>query len=194
LALGGQSLSFTSGTVRFTGAGIADPALDLQARATSGDTVASLAITGSVAAPKITLSSVPALPSDQVLARLLFGTGASQLSPLQIASLAAGLAQLSGAGAGLPDPVGALRQALGLSTLGMGNGGSSVTVGRYIGGVYVGAEQSTTGGGTRARVSYDLTKRLRLHASAGPGETSSALGATGQTSGESVGIGYHLAY
>ena len=195
MTLPGQSLAFTSGSIRFTGAGIADPALDLVARSVSGDTTATLAITGTASAPRIRLSSVPALPSDQVLARLLFHTGANQLSPLQIASLAAGLAQLSGEGPDLPDPVGALRQALGLSTLGMGSGGSSVQAGRYLGSrLYVGAEQSTGGSGTRGTVRYDLTKHLQLHGSAGVGESTSALGAAGQTSGENIGLRYHLAY
>ena len=46
--------------------------------------------------PEIRFTSVPALPEDEVLARLIFGRSMSNLSPLQIAQLAEAAAQLAG--------------------------------------------------------------------------------------------------
>ena len=196
--LAGQTLTFTSGEIRFDGASLADPSLHLVASTTSGDTTATLTVGGTASAPKITLSSVPELPQDEILARLLFRTGSGSLTPFQLAAVAAGLAELSGGTGGLPNPLDALRGALGLDQLGVGSGASgtpTLRAGRYIGRrLYVGAEQGTGQQSTQGTVTYDLTRRLQLHATAGTGQTTSAIGASGQTSGESVGIRFRTEY
>jgi len=72
--LGGISLKFTSGKVSFNGTGLTqkiDPTLDFEAASTSGGITAKLAVTGYADAPKIKLTSVPDLPQDEILARLL---------------------------------------------------------------------------------------------------------------------------
>jgi len=194
----GQSLNFTSGEIRFAGGGVADPLLHLVASTVSGDTTATLIVGGTASAPKITLTSVPELPQDQILAQLLFHTGAGSLTPLQLASVAAGLAEISGGSSALPNPLEALRGALGLDQLGVGSGAggaSTLQAGKYIGRrLYVGAQQGTGGQSTQGKVTYDLTKRMQLRATAGTGETTSAIGASGATSGESVGIRYQMQY
>ncbi len=192
----GQTLTFTSGDIRFQGGNLADPALHLVASTASDGTTSTLTVGGTASAPTITLSSVPELPQDEILARLLFRTGSGSLSPFQLAAVAAGLAQLSGGGGALPNPLEAVRSALGLDQLGVGsgaNGRATLRAGRYISPrLYVGAEQGTGQQSTQATVTYDLTKRLQVHATAGTGETTSAIGASGQTSGESVGIRFQM--
>ncbi|MGH7042105.1 MAG: translocation/assembly module TamB domain-containing protein, partial [Acetobacteraceae bacterium] len=194
----GQTLTFTSGEIRFAGGSLADPTLHLVASTTTGDTTATLIVGGTASAPKITLTSVPELPQDQILAQLLFHTGSGNLTPLQLASVAAGLAELSGGAGSLPNPLEALRGALGLDQLGVGSGASgapTLQAGRYIGRrLYVGAAQGANQQSTQGTVTYDLTKRLQLHATAGTGETTSAIGASGQTNGESVGIRFQVQY
>ncbi len=190
-SLAGKTLQFTQGRISFTGAGFM-PALDLEATTTTSDgTTATLIIGGTAAKPTITLTSSPTLPSDEILARLLFGEGTANLSPFQAASLAAALAQLSGLGAGL-NPLDKMRNVLGLDELslggGNGSGAPSVQAGRYVApGVYVGATQSTTGQGTQANVQVNLYKGLKLQTSTG---TSTTTG--GQSS--SVGITYQFNY
>ncbi len=194
----GQSLNFTSGEIRFAGGSIADPLLHLVASTVSGDTTATLTVGGTASAPQITLTSVPELPQDQILAQLLFHTGAGSLTPLQLASVAAGLAEISGGSSVLPNPLEALRGAFGLDQLGVGSGAggaSTLQAGKYIGRrLYVGAQQGTGGQSTQGKVTYDLTKRVQLRATAGTGETTSAIGASGAASGESVGIRYQMQY
>jgi translocation and assembly module TamB len=194
----GQNLNFTSGDIRFAGGGIADPLLHLVASSVSAGTTATLIVGGTASAPKITLTSVPELPQDQILAQLLFHTGAGNLTPLQLASVASGLAEISGSGGALPNPLDALRGALGLDQLGVGsgaNGASTLQAGRYIGRrLYVGAQQGTGGQSTQGKVTYDLTKRVQLNATAGAGEATSAIGASGASNGESVGIRYQFQY
>ncbi|MDE2581800.1 MAG: translocation/assembly module TamB domain-containing protein, partial [Rhodospirillales bacterium] len=192
--LAGETLAFTSGTIRFQGASLADPSLDLVASAASGD---SLTIGGTASKPSITLSSPSGLPPGEIMSELLFHTGSGSLSPVQLASVAAGLAEVSGGGS-VPNPLESLRGALGLDQLGVGTGASgapTLRAGRYVGRrLYVGAEQGTGQQSSQATVTYDLTKRLQLKATAGTGQTTSAIGAVGQAAGESVGIRYQVQY
>ncbi len=98
-SLAGTVLTFTRGTVGFHGAGVTgtiDPSLDFEADVTTSTTTAMLIVGGYASAPKITLSSSPQLPQDEVLAQLLFGRSAKDLGPFQYAQIAAALADLSG--------------------------------------------------------------------------------------------------
>ncbi len=192
-ALGGKTLQFTQGTVSFNGAGFM-PTLDLEATtATANNGTATLIIGGTAAHPTITLTSSPPLPSDEVLSQLLFGQSTQNLSPFQAASLAAALASLSGiGGSAVSDPLGGVRNALGLDELSLGggqNGGApSLQAGRYVApGVYVGAQQSTTGSGTQATVTIDLYKGLKL-------QTETGTSTTGSGQASSVGLTYQFNY
>lgn len=191
--LGGKNLKFTKGTINFNGGGLM-PALDLEATNTAVDgTTSTLAVTGTPNAPKIGLSSSPTLPSDEVLAHLLYGTGTQSLSAFQAASLAASLAQLAGIGGG-GGPLGGVRKALGLDELSIGGGSNgsnapTVNAGRYVApGVYVGAEQSASGQGSKAKVEVNLYKGLKLKTEVGSG------GGSGTSNGESVGLTYQFNY
>jgi translocation and assembly module TamB len=192
-ALGGKSLQFTNGVVSFNGAGFM-PTLDLEATTTTtSNNTATLVVGGTAADPTITLSSSPPLPSDEVLAQLLFGQSTQNLSPFQAASLAAALASLSGiGGSAVSDPLGGVRNALGLDELSLGggqNGGApSLQAGRYVApGVYVGAQQSTSGSGTEATVQIDLYKGLKL-------QTQTGTSTTGSGQASSVGLTYQFNY
>jgi translocation and assembly module TamB len=144
--LAGQTLNFTKGTVGFNGTGVqnkVDPTLDLAAETSSGGVTATLGVSGYADSPRIKLSSSPDLPQDEILAHLLFGQSTKQLTPLQIAQVAQGLASLTGVGGGF-NPLAYARQKLGLDRLSTGAGssgtGASVEAGKYVAkGVYVGA-------------------------------------------------------
>ncbi len=196
LSIIGTTLNFTSGTIDFNGAGISDPEINFVATTTNATMTATLTISGDVKNPKITLSSVPELPQDEILAQILFNTSASKLSPLQLAQIAAALASLSGATSGVGDPLDKLRTALGLDRLTIGSdaaGNPSLQAGRYIArGVYVGAIQSASGNGTQATVQVDLAKGLKAVATAGTG-TTNATGST-STDAASVGLTYQFQY
>jgi translocation and assembly module TamB len=188
--LAGKSLRFTSGSIGFSGNGF-EPTLNLVASASSAQVSdASLTVGGTASKPTVTLSSTPPLPSDEVLAQLLFGQSASSLTPFQAASLAAALAQISGVGGGLANPLDKVRSALGLDELSLGGTGSgppTLQAGRYVApGVYVGASQSADGQGTSVDVQVNLYKGLKL-------ETSTGTSSTGGDS-NSVGLTYQFNY
>jgi len=191
-ALAGKTLQFTKGVVSFNGNGFI-PTLDLEATTTlANNNTVSLVIGGTAEAPTITLSGSPPLPSDEVLSELLFGQATTSLSPFQAASLAAALASLSGVGgSAVSDPLGGVRNALGLDELSLGGNGAgapSVQAGRYVApGVYVGAAQSTSGQGTQATVQINLYKGLQL-------QTSTGTSGSGSGDSSSVGLTYQFNY
>ena len=195
ISLAGRSLDFSEGTISFNGASITDPALHLVATSSSGNITATLTIGGTAHDPKITLTSVPQLPQDEILAHLLFGTGTGRLGALELAQIASGLATLTGVG-GVGDPLDKVRQDLGLDRLAIRNGANgspAVEAGRYVAPrVYVGARQSANGS-TQAMVQFDITKRLKLEATAGTG-SSSATGASNESNGSGIGLTYQFEY
>jgi translocation and assembly module TamB len=198
LSIAGRTLDFAEGEISFNGGSITNPALHLVANSTNGNVTATLTVGGTAMDPKITLTSVPDLPQDEVLAHLLFGKGVGQLGPFEIAGIAAGLATLTGTGgSGIGDPLDKVRQGLGLDRLAVGSGSSgnpTLEAGRYLApGVYLGAKQSASGSGTQATVQIDITKGLKLEGTAGTGD-SSAVGAAGESNGTSVGLKYQFEY
>ena len=192
----GTTLTFTEGTVNFSGAGISDPSIHFVATSATATIAATLTVEGSAKNPKITLSSVPDMPQDEILSQLLFNTSTSKLSPLQLAQIAAALASMSGATSGF-DPLESLRKTFGLDRLSVGSnaaGTPTLEAGSYLAkGVYLGAKQSTTGSGTQATVQVDLAKGLKLETSAGSGDAS-ATGNAGGADAASVGLTYQFEY
>jgi translocation and assembly module TamB len=90
------------GTVRLS-SDLNQVRLDLTASWSEPSLTAMIRIQGTAAKPQIVLSSVTVLPNDEVLAQVLFGSSAAQLSPLQAAQLASALSAL--ASGGIPRPM-----------------------------------------------------------------------------------------
>lgn len=197
-SLAGQTLHLTEGTIDFAGGPLTNPSLKLVATAGNATLTSTLTISGSVRDPKITLSSVPDMPQDEILSQLLFNTAKSRLNPFQLAEIAAALASISGVGPSVGDPLGGVRSALGLDQLSVGSdasGGTALQAGRYLApGVRVGASQSATGTGTQATVQIDLAKGLKLETTVGSGSASATPGVAGSSNGTGVGLTYQFEY
>lgn len=222
-SLAGTTIKFTSGRVSFNGEGLKnkiDPTLDFLAQASvtynSAPTVVNLRVTGFADSPKISLSSTPPLPQDDLLGLLLFGKPASQLTALQLAETGAALASLSGIGGGgggggghSLNPLNWIKHALGLNALSVGGAsppagaaagggstisGASVTAGKYVSNrVYVAATQSTTGT-SQVQVDVDLNAGVKLQTRLGNG-TATAQGTTPQNDpGSSIGLTWQHRY
>jgi translocation and assembly module TamB len=189
----GQALTFSEGSVDFIGAGVSDPALHFVANTTSNNIVATLTVGGTARRPKITLSSVPELPQDEILAQIMFHRSTAQLSPVEIAQIAAALASFSGAVSS--NPLANLSKSLGLDRLSVGTnnaGAATVQAGKYVApGLYLGAKQSASGG-TQAALQYDITKGLKLETTTGMGGGNPQ--GTSDSSGSSIGLTYQFEY
>uniref|UniRef100_UPI003B3BD6A0 translocation/assembly module TamB domain-containing protein n=1 Tax=Sphingomonas sp. TaxID=28214 RepID=UPI003B3BD6A0 len=115
----GRRFELDRGMIRFTGDAPPDPVLDITALADVQGFNATIRVTGTGLRPDINFQSVPALPEDELLSRLLFGTSITNLSAPEALQLAAAVASLrSGGGGGMNlDPINAVRRAVRLDRL-----------------------------------------------------------------------------
>lgn len=163
----GREFTIDRGSIRFAGEVPANPTLDIAANADSTGLSATIRVTGQAIKPEISFSSTPALPQDELLSRLLFGTSITNLSAPEALQLAAAVASLQGNGRGL-NPINALRRVAGLDRLrilpadtSVGRT-TSVAAGKYITRRLY-AEVITDGQGYSAtRVEFQVTRWLSV--------------------------------
>jgi translocation and assembly module TamB len=211
-SIAGKSLTFSpSSRVTFDGTdlgGKLDPTLDFTAETDLADnSTATLRITGLADAPRFDFTSSPEMPQNEVIAELLFGKSAAQLSGLEAAQITYSLAILSGVGGGVSglNALAKLQKTLGLDRLNVGanttttatgttTSGYNVAAGRYVAKrVYVEAKQSTTGS-TQVQVAVDLTKHLKLQTRLGDGSAITQGTTPENDPGSSVGLSYQIEY
>lgn len=173
LDLLGREFELERGRVLFNGGPEIDPRLDVSLVRESDDITGRIVISGTASDPELSLTSTPALPEEEVLPRLLFGTSAEALTPAQGIQLALGLATLMNGGGGTLDQV---RAGLGLDTLGIGQDedGAALEVGKQVTeDVWVGTRQSLEGGGTSVAVEVDVFRNVDAYGEVSTGgETS----------------------
>lgn len=177
LSVIGRRLTFTRGTLTFSGSLI--PYIDLVAESQAGDATVTVSVTGPADNPKFVFASVPMLPEDEVLARLIFGRSMSNLSPLQIAQLAEAAAQFAGVG-GSNSLLNTLRGRLGVDDLDVKtteDGGAAVSAGKYLNDrTYFSVEGGDGPGSVRARIDLDVGRGVKLRGeAAGDGEAKGGI-------------------
>jgi translocation and assembly module TamB len=163
----GRRFELQQGRIRFTGSTPIDPALDILAVDDIAGIDASIRVRGSGLRPEISFSSVPALPEDELLSRILFGASITDISVTEAAQLGLALASLRSGDGGL-DPINAIRRATGLDRLRILpanteiGAGTSVAAGKYLTRrTYV--EIITDGQGYSAtRAEFQITRWLAL--------------------------------
>lgn len=112
----GRNFRLERGTIRFRGESPPDPLLDIRAEAQVQGLDATVVVGGTGLRPEITFASVPQLPQDELLSRILFGTSITNLSAPEALQLAAAVAALQ-SGSGNLDPINSVRRAVGLDRL-----------------------------------------------------------------------------
>ncbi len=133
----GKRFDLERGVIRFQGETPPDPILDIVANGDTQGLSATIRVSGTGQRPTIAFSSTPALPEDELLSRLLFGTSITNLSAPEALQLAASVNSLRGGGGGL-NPINALRRAIGLDRLRIlpadtvTGQGTSISAGKYI--------------------------------------------------------------
>jgi translocation and assembly module TamB len=163
----GRNFRLDRGIIRFRGESPTDPLLDIHAEAQVQGIDASVLVRGTGLRPEITFASVPALPQDELLSRILFGTSITNLSAPEAVQLASAVAALQ-SGEGSLDPINAVRRAVGLDRLrivpaDIATGQkTAVSAGKYITRKLF-VEVITDGQGYSAtRVEYQMTRWLSL--------------------------------
>lgn len=163
----GRRFALTRGEIRFTGTYPPDPVIDIMAEARVEGMTATIAIRGTGLKPEISFASIPALPEDEVLSRVLFGTSITNLSAPEALQLAGAIASLQGGNGGL-NPINTFRKAVGLDRLRVLEANTATgqktafAAGEYITNrVYV--EVATDAQGyTATQLEFELTRALSI--------------------------------
>ena len=196
----GKSFVLTRGKITFDGGAKLDPVLDIVAQVSAADITAQINIDGLASALKITLSSTPPVPQDEILSRVLFGQGVGQINAGQGVQLAQAAATLAGGGPGVLDR---LRGKLGLDWLRFGQGpagaaspilnpsvvtpttssAAAVSAGKYVmPGVSVGVTQGVSPPTSKVTVEIELGHHVTVDTEAG------------QNGGTGIGLNYNYDY
>ncbi len=193
-----RTFMFSEGTIAFQGNEPPDPDLNLDLTYESSLLAAVIKVGGTASHPALSLESRPAMPQDEIMAAILFGKRASDLSRFEILQVANGLRVLAGVGDSGFDPLTTLRRTLGIDVLRVGGGSDSsgrsrsgsddgmddlnLEAGKYVlDNVYVGVIQGATDGSTGVRVEVELLPNLTIE------------GRSTSTSSE-VGVGWKRDY
>ncbi len=163
----GRRFDLIRGNIQFQGESPINPSLDIAAEVRERGLNAQIRVTGNSERPEIAFTSIPALPQDELLSRILFGTSITNLSAPEAVQLASAVASLNDPGGGL-DPINAIRRSVGLDRLrvlpaDVTQGiGTQLAAGKYFGRrVYV--EVVTDGRGYSATtIEYQITRWLSL--------------------------------
>lgn len=172
LGFAGHSFELENGLITFTGGPTIDPTVSLSATDRIEDVDVSVNVAGRSSNPQIDFSSSPALPDDEILSRVLFGSSIANLSAIQAVQLASSLNSLRGSGGGL-NPLGKLRSATGIDRLRIlapdqtSGRGTALAAGHYLtDNIYV--ELITDARGfTATQLEVSLTKWLSVLSQAG---------------------------
>lgn len=168
----GTRFELTNGDITFTGSDPIDPRVAITATGDVEDITVTINVSGRSSDPQIAFSSSPALPQDEIMARLLFGGSVTELSALEAVQLAASLNSLRGGGGGL-NPLGQLRSATGLSRLRILGAdeatgrGTALSAGFYLGDDIYLEVITDARGFTATQLEIALSKSLSLLSQAG---------------------------
>lgn len=167
----GRRFTLARANLLFQGAVPPSPYLDIRATINAGDVEAAVELQGAVRDPSVRFASVPALPEDEVLSRILFGSNTSSISPYQAVQLAQTLRRFSGQGGGGFNPVGMLRNLTGLDDLSIemdADGQASLGVGKYLTDkVYLQVKQGAGENSGGAKMQIELTPRMSVETEMG---------------------------
>jgi translocation and assembly module TamB len=161
-------LDLTRANLTFSGD--LSPELDFVAMTQAGGASINIAISGAASDPQFSFTSSPDLPQDEILARLLFGESAGELTPTQGLALVQAMAIYSGGNSALEG----VRRSLGLGdSTGSDNPLTKAFGNRVSFGVRTGATPAQTG------VGMDVTIYKQLKAKAAVDATGAALAGVG---------------
>jgi translocation and assembly module TamB len=172
LGFAGRSFQLQEGRIRFAGGPTSDATIALRAVETIEDVDVTVNVGGSALDPRITFSSSPGLPQDEIVSRILFGNSVGQLSAIQAVQLAASLNTLRSSGGGL-NPLGKLRQVAGIDRLRIlgpdetSGRGTALAAGKYIGDDIYLEVVTDARGFTATQLEVTLSRSLSILSQAG---------------------------
>jgi len=177
-ALAGKTFVLRESAITFESPAPIDPVLDITAEHEARDLVATVRVSGPSSSPAIAIGSRPPLPQDEILARVLFGRSARDLSPVQALQIAESVASLTGAFGASEGPLERLRRQLGVDVLTVESddkeaAGSALRLGKYVTErTYVGVKRGAAPGSGAVSVEVDVTPNIKIGSDLGEQGTS----------------------
>lgn len=174
----GTVLKLNKGDIVFNGATPIVPDLDLKLEHSGSGVTSYITLKGMAFRPKLEMSSNPYLPSDEILAHILFSRSMSELSDFEKIRLATVLTSLVGfdINSGITDTT---KNLFGLDVLSIDNKQSangeeeiSVQLGKYLrNNVYIGLEQEVNSPDTSGVLQYEINENFAVGTKAGTEES-----------------------
>ncbi len=164
-----SELKLNKGEILFDGSTPVIPTVDLKLEHNGGGVKSFISLKGMALRPKIEISSSPHLPSDEVLAHILFSRSMSELSDFEKIRLATVLASLVGfdVSAGI---TGTTKNLFGLDVISVDNKQSSsgeeeisIQLGKYLkNNLYLGLEQEVNSPDTSGVLKYEMNENFSV--------------------------------
>lgn len=159
----------TKGSLLLSGESPPNPFLDMLGETPVMDTLVQVHLNGPARTFRLSLTSIPSLPQDELLAMVLFGRSMREISPLQAVALAQAATEMTGVGASL-DVLGAVKSRLGFQEVDVrkdDDDNTSVRIGGYVGGKYYVRTQRSVSGQDRTKVEVLLTPKISVETEVG---------------------------
>ncbi|SFL78302.1 translocation and assembly module TamB [Desulfomicrobium norvegicum] len=165
-----RSFTLTKGSLSLNGETPPNPFLEVLGETQILENLIQVRISGPARDFRLNLSSIPALPQDELLALILFGRSLRQISPLQAVRLAQAAAEMTGLGGASPDFLDSIKSSLGLQEVDVtkdDEDNTALGVGGYFGGKYYIRTQSSVSGQDRTKVEVQLSPKISVETEVG---------------------------
>ena len=165
----GRPFTLREGAITFDSASADDIYIATSAEYDVDDITAEISLKGPLNNIRISVTSIPLLPIEEVLARVMFGTKAKELTGLQGIRLAQTITALAGSDTA-PDVLGKVGQSLGLDQLDISNTNDetydpSVKIGKYVmHNILFSVQKSFLSDTNTFAVEADISKLVKLSA------------------------------
>ncbi len=171
-------LNLTTGNINFNGGDVTNPDLDIKGNIKGRTVTANITVGGTVKNPDVALTSTPALPQDEILAKVLFNKSVDELSPLEMIRVAEFIGVMTGTIKKGVDPLTKLRKKMGIDMLSVNrddaSGNTSISVGKQISeGVYISVDQGVNAQGSSVKVEIDVTPSIQVETRVGNDDANS---------------------
>lgn len=169
----GKQFRLQKGQVSFANNSIA---MDISGSYKKGAQQIDVGISGTPDDIDISLSAVPTLPEDEIIAFIIFGKSLDTISPIEALQLAAAVQSLRSGSSRSFDPIGSTRQLLGVDSLNIGSGagangetGLNLGVGKYLNEkVYLEVERTPNPSQPwKGNITIELAPNITLESSTG---------------------------
>ncbi|MGM0440523.1 MAG: translocation/assembly module TamB domain-containing protein [Chlamydiota bacterium] len=159
----GKTLAIKAGEITFAKE---QAYISASSEVAADDAIIDITLQGPLSQLELSLSSTPSLSTNEILSRILFGSSAAEITPLQSLQLAQTIITLSEK-PNSPNLIGLISNTLGFDRLGLGTYGSeqetSIEFGKYLtNGLFLNLNKSLESEGGNLSLEADFTRHIKF--------------------------------